>query len=165
MIKRGSQTLVFVVAFLTWLLLTWKVEAWSILIGLFISFLSALFFGELFTAHPERALQPARYLWFLYYVPVFLWEMIKVNIDVAYRVLHPKLPVSPGIVKIKTNLKGEVSKVFLANSLTIATGALTIDVKENVFYIHWLDIKSKDTEKVVQALSEKFEKILMRVFE
>lgn len=165
MVKRGSQTLVLVVAFLIWLLLTWKIEAWSILVGLFISLIASLFFGELFTVTPGRALNPLRYFWFLYYIPIFLWEMIKANLDVACRVLHPRLPISPGIVKIKTNLKSEVSKTFLANSITLTPGTMTVEIRGDELYIHWIWVAEKEIEKATQAISEKFEKIIERIFE
>jgi len=163
-IKRG-QVLVFAVAFLTWLLLTWKVEVWSILVGLFTSLVATWFFGELISVDLERVLQPARYFWFLAYLPVFLWEMIKANLDVAYRVLHPKLPINPGIVKIKTRLKSEVSKTFLANSITLTPGTMTVDIKGDEMYIHWIWVREKEVEKATKAIAEKFEKFMMRIFE
>lgn len=165
MVKKASQTLVFMLSFLTWLLLTWKFELSSILVGLFISLAVSLFFGELLTVTPQRALNPVRYFWLLCYIPVFLWEMIKANIDVAYRVLHPKLPINPGIVKIKTNLKSEVSKTFLANSITLTPGTMTIDIKEDELYIHWIDVKSKEVSGASQAIAGPFEKLIARIFE
>jgi len=165
MVKRGSQTLTFLLAMLVWLLLTWKIEPGSVLIGLLISSIASIFFGELLTVTPGRFLNIKRYLWFLYYIPVFLWEMVKANIDVAYRVLHPKLPINPGIVKIKTNLKSEVSKTFLANSITLTPGTMTVDIIGNELYIHWIDVKEREVEKATRAISEKFEKIIERILE
>jgi len=165
MARRGSQTLVFLLAALSWLLLTWRVELGSLLVGLLISLVASLLFGELLTVTPERFLQPKRYLWFLYYIPVFLWELIKANFDVAYRVLHPRLPINPGLVKIKTGLKSEVSKTFLANSITLTPGTMTVDIKGDELYIHWIDVKEREVAKATEAIAGKFEKILERVFE
>jgi multicomponent Na+:H+ antiporter subunit E len=91
--------------------------------------------------------------------------LIKANFDVAYRVLHPRLPINPGLVKIKTGLKSEVSKTFLANSITLTPGTMTVDIKGDELYIHWIDVKEREVAKATEAIAGKFEKILERVFE
>jgi multicomponent Na+:H+ antiporter subunit E len=108
-----------------------------------------------------------RYLWFCYYVPVFLWECLKANIDVAMRVLNPKLPINPGIVKVKTTLKSDTGLTFLANSITLTPGTFCVDIdaESGVLYIHWIDVKTQDVEKATQAIVLKFENILKKVFE
>ena len=62
------------------------------------------------------------------YLIYFLWEVVKANVHVAYIVLHPKLPIKPGIVKIETKLTKESGITVLANSITLTPGTLTIDV-------------------------------------
>ena len=108
-----------------------------------------------------------RYFWFVYYVPLFLWECFKANIDGAYRVIHPRLPMRPGIVKVKTTLKGAVGLTFLANTLTLMPGTMTVDIdRENGFlYVHWVEVKSADIDKATALIVEKFERILKRIFE
>jgi multicomponent Na+:H+ antiporter subunit E len=160
MAKRGSQILGFIIALAVWLMLTWKIEINNIAIGTVFSLLATMFFGELLTVTPERALHPLRYLWFLYYLPVFLWQMAKSNIDVAYRVLHPKLPINPGLIKIKTNLKSDISKALLANSLTLTPGSTTVDIIGDHLYIHCIDV-----DRPVREEAEMFEKIIARVLE
>jgi multicomponent Na+:H+ antiporter subunit E len=43
--------------------------------------------------------------------------MIKANFDVAKRVIDPSLPINPGIVEIKTNLKSRQAKLLLVWTL------------------------------------------------
>ncbi len=160
MSKKGSQTLGFVIAFLVWLILTWSIDTVSIVLGIIFSLLATMFFGELLTVTPERALHFTRYLWFLYYFPVFLWQMIKSNIDVAYRVLHPALPIDPGLIKIRTGLKSEVSKALLGNSLSLTPGSTTVDIIGDELYIHCIDVGRPIKEK-----AEMFEKIIARILE
>lgn len=160
MVRRGSQTLGFIIAFTAWLLLTWSLEPGSIVIGIISSLLASMFFGELLTVTPERALHPGRYLWFIYFIPVFLWEMVKANIDVAYRVLHPKLPINPGLIKIRTGLKSEVSKALLCNALSLTPGSTTVDIIDDEIYVHCIDI-----DNPVEAKARRFEKIIERVLE
>jgi len=160
MAKRGSQILGFVIAFLVWLVLTWNVDLLNMTMGAAFSLLAATFFGDLLTVTPERALHPARYLWFLYYIPVFLWQMIRSNIDVAYRVLSPSMPIDPGIIKIRTKLKSDVSKSLLANSLSLTPGSTTVDIIGDKIFIHCIDMK-----RPVREEAEKFEKIIARILE
>ncbi len=106
-----------------------------------------------------------RIIWFLWYLPIFLWECIKANIDVAYRVLHPKMPIRPGIVKVRIKLKTDIAKTFLANSITMTPGTMSVDIKGNHLYIHWIYIRDKEIEKATQIIVNKFEKHLKRIFE
>ena len=109
-----------------------------------------------------------RFLWFLYYVPVFLWECLKGNIDVALRVLHPDLPIRPGTIAVKVNLRSDIGLTFLANSITLTPGTTSVDIdKENgILYVHWIYVKEdygQDNKRL--PVVEKFENILKRIFE
>jgi multicomponent Na+:H+ antiporter subunit E len=108
-----------------------------------------------------------RYLWFLYYIPLFIWECFKANLDGAWRVIHPDLPIRPGIVKVKAKLKSDAGLTFLANTITLKPGTMTVDIdKEGGFlYVHWVNVESQDIDKATKIIVEKFEKILMRIFE
>jgi len=109
---------------------------------------------------------PIKLLRFLFiYIPVFIWKLILANLDVARRVLSPKIPVNPGIVEVKTDLKGDLGKLTLANSITLTPGTLSIDVKEDKIFVHTIDIKGKTKEEKAKNISGSFEKILGGIFE
>jgi len=100
-------------------------------------------------------------IWYLF---IFIVALIKSNLDVARRVLTPSLPINPGIVKFKTKLTTDYSKMVLANSITLTPGTLTVDVIDDTFYIHWIDVKTTDPEKAFTEIAEQFEKILLKIF-
>ena len=106
-----------------------------------------------------------RVIWFLWYIPIFLWECFKANIDVAYRVLHPRMPIKPGIVKVKTSLKTDMAKTALANSITMTPGTLSVDIKDEFLYIHWIYVRDEDLEKATRIIVDRFEKHIKRIFE
>lgn len=162
-----SKIVLFIIAMLVWIGLTWSFDWQHILFGVIVSILVSMLIGDLFTQRPSHFIHPYRYLWFTYYIPYFLWECIKANVDVAYRVLHPSLPVKPGIVKVKTSLKSETGLTFLANSITLTPGTMTVDVdRENgCLYIHWIYVKEIDVDAASRKIVEHFEKILKRIFE
>lgn len=98
------------------------------------------------------------------YIPALIFDLIKANIDVAKRVLNPKLPINPGFVKVPTEIEGELGKLVLANSITLTPGTISIDAdKENVF-IHWIDVKGENGGDYQKHVSSSFEKILRRIF-
>lgn len=163
-----SRIILFLLALLVWSLLCWLPDWQHLLVGIFIAWLVAFVTGDLFIWRAHILKHPARYWYFLVqYLPKFLWECVKANIDVARRILHPQLPINPGIVKVKTILKTDIAITFLANSITLTPGTLTVDVdKDNsVLYIHWIDVQAKDVEAATRIIVERFEKILKKIFE
>ncbi|MBN2540001.1 MAG: Na+/H+ antiporter subunit E [Bacilli bacterium] len=109
---------------------------------------------------------PIKLLKFLFvYIPVFVWKLILANIDVARRVLSPKIPLNPGIVKVKTELKGDLGKLTLANSITLTPGTLSIDVEDDYIFVHAIDVKGKTEVENQANISGPFEKILGGIFE
>jgi len=162
-----SRIILFILGLLVWLVLSWPADAQHLLVGIVIASFVAFMTGDMFVQRPHLFTQIKRYLWFLYYLPIFIWECIKANIDVAYRVSHPDVPIHPGIVKVKTTLKSETGLTFLANSITLTPGTLSVDVDQErgFLYVHWIDVKDKDVEKATEIVVERFEKILRRIFE
>jgi len=90
--------------------------------------------------------------------------MIKANFDVAYRVIHPRMPINPGIVLIKTDLKSDSGKLALANSITLTPGTLTMDVKGENLLIHWINVKTTDTDEATKIIGKRFERFLKVIF-
>lgn len=162
-----SRIILFGIALLVWLGLTWSLHWQYLLIGLLASLIVAWVTGDLFTQNPYKFKHHTRYMYFIYYLPIFFWEMFKANLDVAWRVIHPKRPINPGIVKVKTNLKSETGITFLANSITLTPGTLSVeaDPEKGYIYVHWIDVKTQDTEQATKKIVDKFEKILGKIFE
>ncbi len=163
-----SRVVLFIIAFLIWSLLNWIPDAQHLIVGVFVAALVAFLTGDLFVTRPHVLQHPWRYWYFIaHYLPVFLLEVVKANIDVAYRVLHPDLPINPGIVKVKTILKSDTALTFLANSITLTPGTMSVDIDRDngVLYIHWINVKAKDIESATKIIVQRFEKILKKIFD
>lgn len=163
-----SRIILFILGYLVWVLLNWVPDWQHLCVGVFVALLVAYLTGDLFVNRPHVLRHPMRYWYFVaYYVPRFLWECFKANIDVAYRVLHPGLPIKPGIIKVKTTLKSDTGLTFLANSITLTPGTLSVDIdrKKGVLYVHWIYVKDKDTGKATEIIVSRFENILKKIFE
>jgi len=162
-----SRIILFLLANIVWALLNWVPDWQNLLIGVFVSAFVSFLTGDIFPGGIKVLFNPRRYFWALYYIPVFLWECLKANIDVAYRVLHPDLPIRPGIVKVKTNLKSDIALTFLANSITLTPGTMCIDINrpEGILYIHWINVLDDSVEGATAIIAAKFERILKGIFE
>jgi len=156
------------VAFSVWCFLSWIPDWQHCFVGIFIAAFVSYTTGDLFIRRSHIIKHPLRYWYFFfYYLPVFLWECFKANLDVAYRVLHPRLPINPGIVKVRTKLKTDAALTFLANSITLTPGTMSVDIdKDNgILYIHWINVKAQDTKSATDIIVRRFEKILEKIFE
>lgn len=162
-----SKIAVFIAAFVIWCLLGWVPDWQHVLSGVVVAAIVAFIMGDMFAVRFDIPSYPKKIAALLNYAVVFIWEMLKANVDVAYRVAHPRLPVSSGIVKVKTSLKSEVAIALLANSVTLASRTLTVDADAvtGYLYIHCMDIEDKGGNASIKKTVERFERILKRFFE
>jgi multicomponent Na+:H+ antiporter subunit E len=165
-----SKIILFLVAFLVWSILNWMPDWQHLFVGIFVAFFVSFLTADLFVQKGDSSTQKIlRRSWYFIslYLPRFLWECVKANVDVAWRVLHPKLPINPGIIKVKTSLKSDTALTFLANSITLTPGTLSVDIdKDNaILYVHWIDVKAEDVESATEIIVQRFEKILKKIFD
>lgn len=147
-----------------WCLLTFPFDIQELLAGAVISLIIVLiplpgrqFFSDL-------RINPKSPVFLIAYIFVFLYCLIKSNLDVAFRVLHPKLPIKPGIIKIKTGLRSKMGRIILANSITLTPGTITVDVKDDILYVHWIFVESQNIDEPTRCIAANFEKYLEVIF-
>ena len=155
----------FLLLFGVWLLLTWSLRWQEMLVGVVIALIADLMLGDIYPINAVKILNPVRFFWFVIYGISFLGYVGKANFDVAYRVLNINMPIRPGIVKVRTRLKTDMARTFLANSITLTPGTLSIDLVGDHLYVHWINIVSADPVKETEIIVQHFEKLLERVFE
>ncbi len=146
--------IVTILLFCFWFLLSGETNLILISSGVISSLFVAYLSGDLLISEGELRKSLIRYLRFLKYIPYLLWQVILSNIDVVYRVLHPRLPIDPVIFNFKTRLKSEFCIVTYANSITLTPGTVTIEVnKKGEFLVHALS--SKYAESLLEGEMEK----------
>lgn len=158
------KLILFIALFGLWLLLVWSTERQDLVAGFLLALLVAVVFGSVFLSEPKHVVAPKRWFLFCCYVPYFLYWCARANLDVAYRVIHPDLPIRPGIVKVRTRLKTDLAKAFLANSITLTPGTLTVDIQGQDLYVHWINVSEKP-DRWTKEIVQRFEPILARIFE
>ncbi len=155
----------FLLSLAFWLMITFSLTIPNLITGSVASLICTLFFGHFFVSNVYKLLQPKRYFWFMVYLVVFIWECIKANLDVAYRVLHPAMPIKPGIVKVKTTLRSDLAKTLLANSITMTPGTIAVDIIGDCLYVHWIYVRSEDPEIYTRMITGAFEKTIKKMIE
>ena len=155
----------FILTLLFWLLLTFDLSVSNLVAGAVAALITSLVFGKYFYTKLFKFLQPVRYFWLIIYVVILIWECIKANIDVAYRVLHPAMPIRPGIVKVKLNLESDFARAMLANSITMTPGTISVDIIDDYIYVHWIYVSSENPEEYSRKITGRFEKYIKKTFE
>jgi multicomponent Na+:H+ antiporter subunit E len=154
----------FIFLLTIWIILTNTFQYEELLTGILISLVLTLILNNNYQKLGLPPIGLKRLVYFIIYILVLLKEIIKANFDVAYRVLHPKMPIKPGIVIIKTELKQDIAKILLANSITLTPGTFTLDIKDDELLIHWIYVRSEKKDESTKKIGEKFEKYLKVVF-
>ncbi len=94
-------------------------------------------------------------------ITYWMWltiEIVKANIDVARRILDPKLPIDPVMVTLEASQGSELGQVIYANSITLTPGTVSIRVSENTILVHAIataladDLKSGAMDRRVTAM-------------
>ena len=126
--------------FALWLILngriTWEVCAFGVVIvaGVYLFCRKVLKYERRPDAGPLR--HPGGCLCYTF---LLIWEILLANLHVMRIILTPKPHYEPAIVRIHVPLKTELSRVFLANSITLTPGTVTIDQQGEDFIVLCLD--------------------------
>jgi multicomponent Na+:H+ antiporter subunit E len=74
----------------------------------------------------------------LRYWPWLLVEMAKSNLAVARCILHPRMPISPTVIKVPASQRTDLGRVVFANSITLTPGTVSIIVERDTVVVHAL---------------------------
>ena len=74
----------------------------------------------------------------LSYWPWLAGEIVKSGWDVSRRILDPRLPVSPTLVRFKPSQATALGLVIHANSITLTPGTISVEVTAEEFLVHAL---------------------------
>ena len=74
----------------------------------------------------------------LLYWPWLLKEIAKSAWAVTLIILHPKLPISPTLVRFKPSQRTDVGLVIHANSITLTPATITVEAGPDEFLVHSL---------------------------
>jgi multicomponent Na+:H+ antiporter subunit E len=163
----GKLPATFLCVWGMWIVLTASFDLQELAVGAVVSLLvAAISCNILFRGKIGKALNPKRWAYAIAYIPAYIWAEIKAHADVIYRILHPKMPIKPGIVKVPTKLRTDFGITGLANAITMTPGTLSVEVDEKKpsLYVHWIDVKAVEPDKTRTMIARPFERFLKGVF-
>jgi len=122
---------------LLWLLISGSYSWQHILTGMVFALILTLFWSQM-TIHETKR---TRFTWhqiklFFRYLSFLELEVLKANFVVAYMVLSPKMPISPGLIIFNLDLKRDLTRVLYANSITLTPGTITVDMEGDRLLVH-----------------------------
>ena len=130
----------FIIFFLLWVIFNERLTAEVALIGIVISALLYLFVVKFMDYSPKKEWQAFKKLpKALKYALMLLIEICRANMGVMRFILSPRYEVEPQLVYIKTDLKNDLERVVLANSITLTPGTITVSMEKDLMCVHCLD--------------------------
>jgi len=83
---------------------------------------------------------PVKLVWFelFRFVPFFLIRSLLGGADVAWRALHPDLPIDPHEIEYPIKLPPGLALVFMANTVSLLPGTLSVTLNSDFLKVHVL---------------------------
>ena len=158
--KLRDTAVLFVSLMLFWLMLSGKLDTDVLIVGAVASLIIALLYRDGLSFFTEFRFTPQAIVAGFRYYGYFLRELFKSNLKMAAIVLSPSLPITPGIVKVRTRLKSRLGRLMLANSITLTPGTLTVEMAGEWLYIHCVTLGATDVEAATAEIVSGFESYL-----
>jgi len=168
MVRFGSFIAAFILVFITYIVFSGSVSTYDLVAGTLTGIVVGAIFSEFMVKNPGKVFNPVRWVWLIIYaIYYFFVAEVKAHLDVMYRIVHPKMPVKPGIVKVPYNVSTDYAITSTANSITNTPGTVVVDIdtSNKVYYIHWINVKTMKPDEAYREISSVFEKYSKKIFE
>ncbi len=165
--SKGNLLVAFVCLWLAWIALTGSLDFQELGVGVVVAAFGAVVSHKLlFSGGMREKFEPKRWGYALAYVPAYIWAELKAHASVIYRILHPRMPIKPGIVRVPTKLRSDFGITGLANAITMTPGTLSVEVSEDEhsLYVHWINVETVEPEQTNKQIAWPFERFLRRIF-
>ncbi|MBR5564775.1 MAG: Na+/H+ antiporter subunit E [Roseburia sp.] len=130
----------FLLFFFVWIVFNGKITAEIVWLGLVVATFVFWFICKFmdFSIRKEKLVYK-KLVSFGAYVCLLIKEIISANMTVFYMILTEREEMEPVIVTFHTNLKTEMARVILANSITLTPGTIAVAIEEDELVVHCLD--------------------------
>ncbi len=158
--KALEMVVLFLTMLLFWVLLNGTLAIHTMIVGVVAALVITFVLRDSLAIFSEFKVTPASFKASFLFAFYFIKELIKSNLILSGIILTPSLPINPGIVKARIGLKSRMGRLFLANAITLTPGTLTVDLRGEWIYIHWVTVKSTDIDEVTEMIVTRFESYL-----
>ena len=130
----------FLIILALWIIFNGQITTEIVILGLIISAVIYLFLCKVFGFSVKKDIAGIKKTGYMIeYLIVLFIEIVKANIVVGKMMMSAKYDVEPAVVKFRSNLKSEKSRVLLANSITLTPGTITVRLQFDELTVHCLD--------------------------
>ncbi len=94
---------------------------------------------------------PVPLVWsaWLRFAPFFFIRSLMGGVDVAWRALHPRLPIAPDLIEYPLNLPPGLAQVVMINMVSLLPGTLSAELDQRVLKVHVLDSRNDFKSELV----------------
>ncbi|MEM4490578.1 MAG: Na+/H+ antiporter subunit E [Desulfurococcaceae archaeon] len=168
MTKILNMFIVACLTFMVYIIFTGSSSVYDLVTGSIVALIVGALFSNITLSNALKVLEPRRWYYLLRYaIRYFIIDETLAHVDVIKRILNPRMPVNPAIVKVPYNVETDYAKTCIACSITNTPGTVVVEIDENEksFYIHWIDAKTLEPEKAREYISMVFEKYSRKIFD
>ncbi len=135
-----------VFAFFWWVLVDGETASWRLGVP-------AVVLASILSA---ALLPPVTLVWraLLGFVPFFFFRSLLGGADVAWRAMHPRLPINPHLVEYPIRLPPGLPRVFMANIVSLLPGTLSTELSSHSLRVHVLSGRG-DVMSELEALERR----------
>ncbi len=166
--RFGKALGVGLLVFVVYVIFSGSISLYDLITGALVAGVTGFLTANLTVSKPSKFIQVQRLAWLLIYaVRYFFVDEVKAHVDVMRRILHPKMPINPGIVKIPYEVQSDYAILTTANSITNTPGTVVVDIdpEGKAFYVHWIDVKVTEPSKAREEVSKVFETFAKKIFD
>lgn len=154
-----------VICYFSWFFFSQDYTFTSFVYGLIIALIAAFYSYDIFLGDDElhkSSIFLRIDLLIIYFVWLFIesylstFELLKYMINRKY---------NSRIVRIKTKLRSDIGRMFLANTISLLPGTLSLKLEKNYIFVHCFNIDTINNLKAGRIIKNRIEKFLMRIFQ
>lgn len=134
-----TKVATFIIMLIFWTIMSGMFDAFHYSLGIICCLIVAWFSSDLL--FPDQGKPWFRELiGMICYLPYLLWQILLANLQVTYIVLHPRMldKIDPHLFRFETKLKRPISKVAMAQSITLTPGTITVNIHEDQIAVYAL---------------------------
>ncbi len=140
-----------------WMFLHGSVTMNQFLLGFLLGYVILYFFRGLL---PDSTYF-RRTLGLLKFLGLFAWKNVQANFIVAWEVMTPSNHMRPGFLKINPDAETSLEITWLANTISLIPGTLTVDTSENDDYLYIHAMHIRDPEEIKREITEDIEPAIL----
>lgn len=166
--KLVSAIPLLLLSFTVYIFFSGSLSTYDIITGLAVSIVVASIFSTFVITNPSKVFDLKRWVHLLRYATYYFFVAeVKCHLDVMFRILHPKIPVKPGVVAVPYTVSSDYAITAVANSITNTPGTVVVDIdtSSKTYYVHWILVKTTRPKEAQEEISGVFEKFAKKIFD